>query len=48
MRYNEAVKTYNVSIRKFPQNIIANMFDFERAEFFEAPKEAKEVPKVKF
>jgi hypothetical protein len=24
------------------------MFDFERAEFFEAPKEAKEVPKVKF
>lgn len=48
MRYNEAVKAYNVSIRRFPQNIIANMFNFERAEFFEAPKEAKEVPKVKF
>ncbi len=48
MRYNEAVKIYNVSIRKFPQNFIANMFDFKRAEFFEAPKEAKEVPKVKF
>jgi len=48
MRYNEAVKAYNVSIRRFPQNIIANMFNFERAEFFEAPKEAREVPQVKF
>ena len=47
-RYIEAVKTYNVSIRKFPQNIIANIFNFERADFYEAPEAAKEVPKVKF
>jgi LemA protein len=47
-RYNEAVRTYNVKIRSFPTNILAGMFGFSRAEFFEAPAEAKEVPKVKF
>ncbi len=47
-RYNETVKGYNVLIRTFPRNIIANMFGFERAEFFEAPADAKTVPKVEF
>ena len=47
-RYNEAVRTYNVKIRSFPTNMLAGMFGFSRAEFFEAPAEAKEVPKVKF
>ncbi len=47
-RYNEAVKRYNVATRKFPSNLIAKAFDFEKAEFFEAPEAAKEPPKVKF
>jgi len=47
-RYNEAVREYNVKIRSFPTNILAGMFGFTRAEFFEAPAEAKEAPKVKF
>ena len=47
-RYNEAVRAYNVKIRSFPTNILAGMFGFSRAEFFEAPAEAKEAPKVKF
>ncbi len=47
-RYNEAVKTYNVSVRSFPQNLVAKMFAFEKATFFEAPEAAKEAPKVKF
>ncbi|MBW2029733.1 MAG: LemA family protein [Deltaproteobacteria bacterium] len=47
-RYNEAVKTYNIKIRQFPTNIIAGMFGFEKATFFEVPKERQEVPKVKF
>lgn len=47
-RYNEAVKTYNVSVRSFPQNLVAKFFAFEKATFFEAPEAAKEVPKVKF
>lgn len=48
MRYNEAVKVYNQAIRTFPGNIIAGMFGFKEASFFEAPKEAKATPQVKF
>ena len=48
MRYNEAVKIYNQEIRTFPANIIAGIFGFKEATFFEAPKEAKAAPKVKF
>ena len=47
-RYNETTRTYNTVVRKFPDNIIANMFGFERKSFFEAAEEAKEVPEVKF
>jgi LemA protein len=48
MRYNEAVKEYNIYIRRFPTLILANMFGFTRAPLFEAPEEAKEPPKVQF
>ena len=47
-RFNEMVKTYNIKIRHFPTNIIAGMFGFEKATFFEVPKERQEAPKVKF
>ncbi|MBU2488649.1 MAG: LemA family protein, partial [Proteobacteria bacterium] len=47
-RYNDAVRAFNVKIRSFPTNFIAGMFGFEKAEFFEAPQEAKEAPRVKF
>ena len=47
-RYNEAVKTYNITIRSFPTNILAGMFGFSQAEFFQVPEAAKEAPKVKF
>ena len=47
-RYNETVKTYNIRIRQFPTNIFAGMFGFEKAVFFEVPKERQEAPKVKF
>ncbi len=47
-RYNETVKVYNIKIRRFPTNIIAGMFGFEKAAFFEVPKERQEAPKVKF
>jgi LemA protein len=48
MRYNEAVKGYNAYIRKFPQLIMARSFGFEKKPYFEAPEEAKQVPKVEF
>ena len=47
-RFNEMVKVYNIKIRSFPTNIIAGMFGFEKATFFEVPKERQEAPKVTF
>jgi len=47
-RYNEAVKTYNIRVRSFPTNILAGIFGFEKAAFFEVPEAAKAVPKVTF
>ncbi len=46
--YNEAVKTYNKSIRKFPGKIIASVFGFEQVEYFEADESANQVPDVDF
>jgi LemA protein len=48
MRYNDAVKAYNVAIRSFPANLLAGMFGFQKAAFFEAPATAKATPQVKF
>ncbi len=47
-RYNETVRAFNIKIRRFPTNLIAGMFGFEKASFFEVPKERQEAPKVKF
>ena len=47
-RFNEAVRALNTRIRSFPTNIIAGMFGFEKATFFEVPEERQEAPKVKF
>ncbi len=47
-RYNDAVKNYNVAIRSFPANLLAGMFGFDKAAFFEAPAAAKAPPQVKF
>jgi LemA protein len=47
-RYNETVKTLNIKVRSFPTNILAGMFGFEKAAFFEVPEAAKAVPKVEF
>jgi LemA protein len=48
MRYNEAVQVYNQTIKSFPANLLAGMYGFKEAAFFDAPKEAKEAVKVKF
>jgi LemA protein len=48
MRYNEVVQAYNTSRRQFPANVTAKMFGFKEYPFFEAPPEAKKVPKVEF
>lgn len=47
-KFNEVAKTYNTSIRRFPKNIIASMFGFERRPYFEAQEGAEKAPEVKF
>ena len=46
--YNEAAKEYNVAIRRFPSNILAGIFGFDAAEYFEADDSASSVPEVSF
>lgn len=46
--YNNAVKEFNLSIKKFPNNLFAGMFGFEQASYFEADKASTEVPNVSF
>jgi LemA protein len=48
MKFNEAAKAYNTLIRKFPDNIIASMFGFEKKGYFEAQAGAETAPKVEF
>ncbi|MBE6350738.1 MAG: LemA family protein [Spirochaetaceae bacterium] len=47
-RFNESVTEYNKFIRKFPQNIIANMSGFDQKEKFSADNAAQSAPKVSF
>ena len=46
--YNTAVKAYNTYVRKFPQNMIAGMFGFEKRSMFEAAQGSDVVPTVEF
>ena len=46
--YNSNVMDYNTKIAIFPNSIIANMFGFKAAEFFEADDEDKKPVKVSF
>jgi LemA protein len=48
MRYNERVQEYNTTRRRFPANMTASIFGFKEHPFFEAPAEARQVPKVNF
>ncbi len=47
--YNDTVMKYNNVIELFPSNIVAGMFNFKAAEFFEVTKsEEREAVKVQF
>ena len=47
-KFNETAMDYNQYIRKFPRNIIANMFDFEKVGYFKAQAGSEVAPKVEF
>ena len=48
MKFNQAVKDYNTNIRRFPSNIIASVFGFEKKGYFEAQAGSETAPKVEF
>jgi LemA protein len=47
-KFNETAKDYNTFIRKFPKNIWAGMFGFEKRDYFEAQEGAENAPEVQF
>jgi len=47
--YNDTVMQFNTRIESFPQNMVAGMFQFRQAAFFEVEEEAaRQAPQVKF
>lgn len=47
-RFNEMAKNYNAVTRRFPTNIVASMFGFEKKPYFEAEAGSNVAPEVKF
>jgi LemA protein len=48
LRYNDRVREYETMRLQFPSNLTAKMFGFKEYPYFEAPPDAKAVPKVNF
>lgn len=46
--FNDATQEYNVSVRKFPANLVAMIFGFDQKAYFEADATASAAPKVEF
>ena len=46
--FNKIAMEFNTTIRRFPKNIIANMFGFEKRPYFEAQAGSEKAPEVKF
>lgn len=46
--YNDTVLRYNNKVQMFPSNILASLFKFNEAEFFEIAEGERTVPEVKF
>lgn len=46
--YNEMVRNYNATLKRFPTNTIGSFFGFKPREYFEAEPDAQQVPEVKF
>ena len=47
-KFNETVNDYNSYIRKFPNNIIAGLFNFDKKGYFKATEGADKAPDVEF
>lgn len=46
--FNEAVRGYNLKVKRFPSNILAGLFGFDQKAYFESNEAAAEAPVVAF
>lgn len=44
--FNDAARNFNVSVRRFPGNIIASFFGFEKKPYFKADEGAEKAPVI--
>ncbi len=47
-RFNQAVQAYNTTIRRFPANIMAGIFGFQKKVYFQSDAGTEKAPQVKF
>ncbi|MBP5395579.1 MAG: LemA family protein, partial [Bacteroidales bacterium] len=47
-KFNECVQAYNLKVRRFPSNLIAGIFGFEKKGYFKATEGAEKAPEVDF
>lgn len=45
-RFNDLVRDYNTVVKRFPTNLLANMFNFDERAYFEAVEQAESAPRV--
>lgn len=46
--FNEAVRSYNLKVKRFPSNLLAAMFGFEKWAYYESAEGAQNAPVVEF
>ena len=46
--FNDTAREFNTAIRRFPKNILAGLFGFEKRAYFEAQAGAETAPTVEF
>jgi LemA protein len=46
--FNDAVRSYNLRVKRFPSNMLAGIFGFDEEQFFEAQAGSDVAPKVDF
>jgi LemA protein len=46
--YNEAVQAYNLKVKVFPKNVIANLFGFKEKGYYQAAAGSEKAPDIKF
>ena len=47
-KFNEAAQSYNTMIRRFPKDLLAKIYGFEKRPYFQASPEASQAPVIEF